>query len=189
MQQIQPYSWQGANTNLADRSPLFCPLSQRTEVAIALGSNLGDPSAILTAALEHLSKTPGLTLHYHSHFYQTVAVGPPQPDYLNACALFSTILSPQQLLQTLLKIEQQFGRVRRERWGARLLDLDLLLFGGQILLEPNLEVPHPRIAERAFVLVPLAEIAPHWIEPVSGKAIAELVKTVDCSGVRRVDAP
>jgi 2-amino-4-hydroxy-6-hydroxymethyldihydropteridine diphosphokinase len=83
-----------------------------------------------------------------------------------------------------LQTEAKFGRLRRERWGARTLDLDLLLFDDVRLDTPKLQIPHPRMTERAFVLVPLAEIAPDWIEPISGNAIATLVQTVDCSEVR-----
>lgn len=159
--------------------------------AVALGSNLGDSRATLEAALETLNRTPGITLQSQSSWYQTKAVGPPQPDYLNGCALLHVQMTPQQLLEALLKIEDRFGRVRQERWGARTLDLDLLLFddvildtqGGEI---PPLQLPHPRMRERAFVLVPLAEIAPDWIDPVSGCAIAQLVQAVDCSEVRRL---
>lgn len=154
--------------------------------AIALGSNLGDSRNILERALEILDQTVGITLKAQSSWYQTAPVGPPQPDYLNGCALLEVQLTPQELLATLLKIEVQFGRVRQERWGPRTLDLDLLLFDDLILNLPNLQLPHPHLTERAFVLVPLAEIAPDWIEPVSGKAIAQLVQRVDCSGVRRL---
>lgn len=154
--------------------------------AIALGSNLGDSRSILESALEILDQTLGITLKAQSSWYQTAPVGPPQPDYLNGCALLEVQLTPQKLLSTLLKIEVQFGRVRQERWGPRTLDLDLLLFDDLILNLPNLQLPHPHLTERAFVLVPLAEIAPDWIEPISGKAIAQLVQRVDCSGVRRL---
>ena len=152
--------------------------------AIALGSNLGDSRAIVNAAIEKLAKTPAIVVDAYSHPYQTVAVGPPQPDYINVCALLSTTLPPLTLLQTLLAIEAQFGRVRRERWGPQTLDLDLLLYGDQVVDLSQLQIPHPRMRDRAFVLVPLAEIAPHWIEPVSGQAIRDLVKAVDCSGVQ-----
>ncbi|MEP0957944.1 2-amino-4-hydroxy-6-hydroxymethyldihydropteridine diphosphokinase [Microcoleus sp. FACHB-1515] len=154
-----------------------------TPVAIAIGSNLGDSKAIVDAAIERLARTPKIRLDAYSHQYQTVAVGPPQPDYINACALLTTTLEPLELLQTLLTIEAQFGRIRRERWGARSLDLDLLLYGDVILDLPQLQIPHPRMIDRAFVLVPLAEIAPDWIEPVSGQSIATLAQAVDCSGV------
>lgn len=122
-----------------------------------------------------------------SHWYRTKAVGPPAPDYLNGCALLSVSWSAEELLQHLLTIEVEFGRIRRERWGPRTLDLDLLLFDDQILNAPNLQIPHPRMSERAFVLVPLAEVAPNWIEPISGKAIAELVEALDCSEVEKLN--
>jgi 2-amino-4-hydroxy-6-hydroxymethyldihydropteridine diphosphokinase len=150
-----------------------------------MGSNLGDSYAILEAALKTLAQAPDIVLQAQSPVYQTVAVGPPQPDYLNVCALFGTQLDPNAFLQTLLQTEAQFGRVRRERWGPRLLDLDLLLFDDLILNQPNLQIPHPRMTERAFVLVPLSDIAPNWIEPISKKTIAQLVQQVDCSGVNR----
>jgi len=156
--------------------------------AIALGSNLGDSRAILESALEILAQRPGIALKSQSSWYQTAPIGPPQPDYLNGCALLEVQLTPQEFLEILFSIETQFGRIREERWGARTLDLDLLLFGDLVLDTPTLQLPHPRMRERAFVLVPLAEIAPDWIEPVSGKAIATLVQAVDCSGVRRLMA-
>ncbi|MDX2232022.1 MAG: 2-amino-4-hydroxy-6-hydroxymethyldihydropteridine diphosphokinase [Leptolyngbyaceae cyanobacterium bins.349] len=151
--------------------------------AIALGSNLGDSWQTLEAAVVRLGEMAG-TVKARSHWYQTAAIGPPQPDYLNGCVLLQTTLPPQTLLETLLAIERQFGRERRERWGARTLDLDLLLFDDLILETPSLQIPHPHLTERAFVLVPLAEIAPDWVEPVSRKAIADLAQTVDCSGVK-----
>ncbi len=161
-------------------------LKSEVKCAIALGSNLGDSRAILAEALATLAAIPEIRLLARSSWYQTKAVGPPQPDYINGCALVQVKISPQSLLETLLAIEAQFGRVRRERWGARSLDLDLLLYDDLILDTPNLTLPHPRMRERAFVLVPLVEIAPNWVEPVSGKAIAQLVQAVDCSGVQKM---
>lgn len=157
-----------------------------TECAIALGSNLGDSCAILNAAIATLATMPEITLQARSSWYQTKAVGPVQPDYINGCALLQVNISPQQLLETLLAIETQFGRVRTQHWGARSLDLDLLLYDDLIIQSPTLTLPHPRMRERAFVLVPLAEIAPDWIEPVSRRAIAELLKDVDCSDVKKI---
>lgn len=151
--------------------------------AIAIGSNIGDSGAILAAAIETLAQTPGIILEAKSNWYKTKAVGPPQPDYLNACAILQVEMIPQLLLKTLLQIENKFGRVRQERWGPRSLDLDLLLYNDLILDTPTLQVPHPRMRERAFVLVPLAEIASDWVEPVSRCAIKGLVKEVDCSEV------
>lgn len=161
-------------------------IAKPARCAIALGSNLGDSRAILEAAILTLAQTPNITLQTHSSWYQTAPVGPPQPDYLNGCALLQVQLTPQKLLATVLGVEKQFGRVRRQRWGPRTLDIDLLLFDDLILETPLLQIPHPHMRERAFVLVPLAEIAPDWIEPVSGVAIAELVNRLDCSGVNRL---
>jgi 2-amino-4-hydroxy-6-hydroxymethyldihydropteridine diphosphokinase len=155
--------------------------------AIALGSNLGDSLYILKSALHVLAETPGIQVQAQSPVYQTVAVGPPQPDYLNLCALLLTRLDPKTLLATLLSVETQFGRVRRERWGPRLLDIDLLLFDDFVLSQPGLDIPHPRMAQRAFVLVPLSDIAPDWIEPCSGQTIATLAQQVDCAGVHRMN--
>jgi 2-amino-4-hydroxy-6-hydroxymethyldihydropteridine diphosphokinase len=152
-------------------------------IAIALGSNMGDSPVILEAAIETLAQTPGIILVARSSWYQTKAVGPAQPDYLNGCAIVQVVILPQLLLETLLKIEQKFGRDRQERWGQRTLDLDLILYDDLIVNTQNLIIPHPRMRERAFVLVPLAEIAPDWVDPVSGCAIKDLVKQVDCSDV------
>jgi 2-amino-4-hydroxy-6-hydroxymethyldihydropteridine diphosphokinase len=149
------------------------------KTAIALGSNLGDSLSILENALLELAQTPGIILVSQSRWYQTKAIGPTQPDYLNGCAILQVELTPEELLNTLLEIETKFGRVRLEKWGPRTLDLDLLLYGDIILDTPNLQIPHPRMTERAFVLVPLAEIAPDWIDPVSQKAIAFLQQEVN----------
>lgn len=155
-------------------------------VAIALGSNLGDSRTILMAAIDQLSQDPKIKLQATSHWYQTAAVGPPQPDYLNGCVSILTTYSPEVLLERLLAIESQFGRVRRERWGPRTLDLDVLLFGQSVIQTPTLTVPHPYLHERAFVLAPLAEICPGWIHPVLKQTIAELAKAVDYTGVHRL---
>ena len=152
--------------------------------AIALGSNLGDSYGTLETAIQALDQTPNIQVTACSSWYRTVPIGPPQPHYLNGCALLSVELSPTELLSRMLDIEAQMGRIRRERWGARTLDLDLLLFDQLILDSPNLKIPHPRMTERAFVLVPLAEIAPNWIEPISGQLIQDLIKAVDCTGIR-----
>lgn len=156
--------------------------------AIALGSNLGDSQAILEQSLQVLSHIGGIRRLAVSQWYRTVAIGPPQPDYLNGCTLLETCFSPEALLAQLLSIERQFGRQRRERWGARTLDLDLILYSDRCLELSYLQVPHPRFSERAFVLVPLAEIAPDWVDPRSQKTIAELLEAVDCSGVRSLQA-
>ncbi len=161
------------------RSKRPAPEHPLHRAAIALGSNLGDSQATLTGALEALNSHPDVAVRCRSSAYQTAAVGPPQPDYLNACAVLETRLSAFELLGQMLTTEQQFGRQRRERWGPRTLDLDLLLYDHLVIDQPELQVPHPRMAERAFVLVPLAEIAPDWVEPVSGKAIALLLRELE----------
>lgn len=157
------------------------------QCAIALGSNLGDSLGILEAALQVLATTLNINIQAKSSWYRTKPIGPPQPDYINGCAVLQVVaLSPQQLLEILLQTEVKFGRVRQQRWGARTLDIDLLLYDDVIVDTPSLQLPHPRMSERAFVLVPLAEIAPHWVEPVSGKAIAQLLQALDCSGVTKL---
>ncbi len=145
-----------------------------SQCAIAIGSNLGNSLQIVENAIQTLDNHPQIKVTKHSSWYQTAPVGPPQPDYINGCALLSTSLTPQELLKALLETEQQYQRVRGERWGARTLDLDLLLYDDLILDIPNLHIPHPRMRERPFVLIPLAEIAPDWVDPVTGKAIARL---------------
>ncbi len=157
--------------------------------AVALGSNLGDSQTILKSALETLDRTLGISVEQQSHGYLTKALtlpdSPPQPDYLNQCALLNTMLTPHELLYALLEVERQFGRVRQQRWSARTLDLDLLLFDDVILNTPDLQIPHPRMCDRAFVLVPLAEIAPDWVEPVTGATVAQLAQRVDHSGIKQ----
>jgi len=156
---------------------------EKVQCAIALGSNLGASQQILEQAMQKLEVQAQIVVDAVSSWYETRPVGPEQPNYLNGCALLTTSLSPWDLLDTLLKIENEFGRVRQERWGARTLDLDILLYDDQMLVTEHLEIPHPRMRERAFVLVPLAEIAPNWIDPVTGSAIAQLKHNIDCSGI------
>jgi 2-amino-4-hydroxy-6-hydroxymethyldihydropteridine diphosphokinase len=151
--------------------------------AIGLGSNLGDSPQILIGAIDRLKAYPRIKLTSRSSWYLTAPIGPHQPDYLNGCITIETSLSPWDLLNTLHAIEADFGRVRQEVWGARTLDLDLLLYGDRIIDLPELQIPHPRMLERAFVLVPLAEIAADWIEPRSGESILTLCNKVEHSGV------
>ncbi len=154
--------------------------------ALGLGSNLGDSLTILNSAIERLRMHPQIELLAISSWYLTAPIGPPQPDYLNGCATIETSLAPLDLLDILQSIEAEFGRVRQEVWGARTLDLDLLLYGDRIIDLPTLQVPHPYLCDRAFVLIPLAEIAPNWLEPRSGKSIATLCKKLKSSGVKQL---
>lgn len=157
--------------------------------AIALGSNLGDSLAIVEAAVQTLSGDPDISLISQSRWYQTVAIGPVQPDYVNGCVVLKTRRSPESLLHLLLEIEQQFGRERTEHWGPRTLDLDLLLYDAVMLQTPFLTLPHPRMAQRAFVLIPLAELLPQWVDPLSGLTILQFRDRVDCSGVSPIADP
>ena len=157
------------------------PSEQATQVAIALGGNLGNSKRILADAIQAIDSTAHITVLAQSHFYKTAPIGPPQPDYINACILARTTLTAEALLTALLSIEHQFGRVRQERWGARSLDLDLLFYGDRIIDLPCLTVPHPRLHERAFVLVPLADISPEWPHPQLGKTTAQLLNQLSAS--------
>ncbi|NJL66671.1 MAG: 2-amino-4-hydroxy-6-hydroxymethyldihydropteridine diphosphokinase [Microcoleus sp. SM1_3_4] len=157
-----------------------------TKCAIALGSNLGDSLEILKSAIETLNNQPEVSVISRSSWYQTAPIGPPQPDYINACVILEVTLEPEELLVKLLETETKFNRIRREKWGPRTLDLDLLLYDNLILETPTLTLPHPRMAERAFVLVPLAEIASDWVHPVTGSAIDRLLLAVNCSGVQKL---
>ncbi|WP_041763872.1 2-amino-4-hydroxy-6-hydroxymethyldihydropteridine diphosphokinase [[Leptolyngbya] sp. PCC 7376] len=155
-------------------------------VAIALGSNLGDSLAILEQAIETVSTEPNVTLLRKSSWYRTKPIGPPQPDYINGCITCQTSLTPEVLLAKLHQIENLFGRERKEHWGARTLDLDLILYGDRLINTPDLIVPHPRMQERAFVLVPLMEIAADWIDPRNNLRIKTLGDRLDQSEVFRI---
>jgi 2-amino-4-hydroxy-6-hydroxymethyldihydropteridine diphosphokinase len=126
---------------------------------LGLGSNLGDRLANLQRAVDLLAARPGITLVGSSRVYETDPVGgPPQPDYLNAVVELRTTLAPRDLLQACLAIEVEMGRERTERWGPRIIDVDVLTYGREEINEPGLEIPHPRMHERGFVLVPLLEL-------------------------------
>ena len=139
-----------------------------TTAYIALGANLGDRQENLHAALEHLNATAGVRVTRVSSFLENPAVGGPagSPPFLNAAAELETTLDPRALLGRLLQIERELGRERRQKWGPRTIDLDLLLYGDRVIDEPDLKVPHPLMHERRFVLHPLAEIAPGAVHPV-----------------------
>jgi len=144
--------------------------------AIALGSNLGDRDATLTAAAAALRGVlPDLRLS-STHETAYVGAGAAQPSYLNAVAVGETSLTAHTLLDALLEIERQFGRERPYPDAPRTLDLDLILYGDSVIDEPGLNVPHPRFRERRFVLGPLAEIAPDWRDPVTGQTVGELLE-------------
>ena len=146
-----------------------------TTAYIALGANLGDPVATVCRAFAALAELPQTTLAAMSPLYRTAPVGiTDQPEFINAAARLETDLAPEALLDALLAIEQAFGRVRGERNGPRTLDLDILLYGEAVIDTPRLSLPHPRLHLRAFVLCPLADLAPDLRLPGRGSVAAWL---------------
>ena len=145
---------------------------------IGLGSNLGDRSGLLDEALVRLQRHPNIEVARQSRYHETLPVGGPdaQPAYLNAAAVLQTSLSPQALLAELQKTEADLGRQRIEHWGPRTIDLDLLLYDDLTLADPDLVIPHPRMAWRRFVLEPAAEVAPEMLHPGTGWTIARLLE-------------
>ena len=154
-------------------------------VYLSLGGNLGDPAKSMGAALRMLDADGDTRVTGVSSLYRTPPGGKlDQPDFLNAAAEISTGLAPRALLDLCLDAERKLKRVREERWGPRLIDIDILVFGERVIHETGLEVPHPRMLERAFVLAPLAEIAPGLV--VGGRSITDRLVAVDTSGIERL---
>ncbi|MDQ2077670.1 2-amino-4-hydroxy-6-hydroxymethyldihydropteridine diphosphokinase [Marinimicrobium sp. ABcell2] len=152
---------------------------------IGLGSNLDDPRHQVETALQELGQLPNTRLIAASALYQSRPIGPPQPDFVNAVAALDTTLPPLALLDQLQTLEQRHQRVRREHWGPRTLDLDLLLYGDSIIDQPRLQVPHPELSKRNFVLYPLAELAPDLTLP-SGTPLAALLTHVSQDGLQHL---
>ena len=152
-------------------------MSAAVTAYIALGANLGDREGNVRAALDRLAKTPGLDVTKTSGLMENPAVGGPagSPPFLNAVAEVVTSLTAPALMKRLLEIETDLGRQRREKWGPRSIDLDLLLYGDAVIDLPGLVVPHPRMAERDFVLAPLARIAPHAVHPTTRSTISQML--------------
>jgi 2-amino-4-hydroxy-6-hydroxymethyldihydropteridine diphosphokinase len=139
---------------------------------VGLGSNLGERESMIRLALDDLTRVPVTQLVRASSLYDTEPMGDvEQPNFLNAVAQLETELTARQLLWNLLLIERRLGRVRTRRWGPRTIDLDLLLFGQQVVDEPDLTVPHPELLRRSFVLVPLVELDPLLVHPVTGETL------------------
>ena len=154
-------------------------------VFIALGTNLGNRQANLQAARAAIE--PQAAIHRCSAVYETPPWGyADQPEFLNQVLEVRTDLAPLPLLDALKTIEKHMGRLETFRFGPRLIDLDILFYGQRVLDTERLALPHPRLAERAFVLVPLCEIAPDFIHPVSGKTVAALLDSIETAGVKRL---
>ena len=156
-------------------------------VYLSLGSNLGDRAAYLRRAVEAVTRLPATRLRRLSSLYETRPWGPvAQPDFYNLALAATTRLPPEELLRRLQAIEAALGRVRTVRWGPRTVDIDILVYDDERRDSPELTLPHPRMLERAFVLVPLAEIAPRLV--VAGRTVREHLRALgDVSGdVRRI---
>ena len=156
---------------------------------LGLGSNLGDRLATLQAALDGLAANPGIQVDASSRVYETAPVGgPEQPDYLNAVVRIHTTLTARELLARCQRVESDLGRVRDVRWGARTIDVDILTFGDWTIDEPDLQIPHPRMHERAFVLLPLLELDADPPLP-GGRRVESLRLPSDALGVRPAHPP
>jgi len=155
-------------------------------IYIGLGSNLADPAEQLRSALDALEQLPQTALAGVSAFYQSDSLLPGQPRYTNAVAALDSELAPLDLLDALQAIENDQGRERLERWGPRTLDLDILLFGDRLIDEPRLKVPHYQIQERAFVLYPLAELAPQDLRLADGRSLPDLLAACPFVGLERL---
>lgn len=156
----------------------------RNSAFLGLGGNIGDPAAAMAAALQALDGSADVVVRAVSSLYRTPPWGKTdQPDFLNAVAEIVTTLSPPDLLARCLDVERSLKRVRRERWGPRVIDIDILCYGDLAYSGEGLEIPHPRLAERAFVLVPLIEIAPDL--ETGGRTVRELLAGVDSAGIEK----
>lgn len=155
------------------------------DYVLGLGSNLGNRLEFFRSAVRHLQEHAQITAL--SALYETVALGPAQPDYLNAAVRLRCALEPLALLSLQLEIERAAGRVRVERWGPRTLDLDLLFVVGQTVNQPALVVPHRELTRRAFALLPLLDVLPEARDPSTGRAYSEIAAELDRTGVRELE--
>ena len=153
-----------------------------TRAALGLGSNLGNRLAHLESAIAAIGSTPGVDVVGVSPFVESVAVGPPQPDYLNAVVVIDTSLTAEALLGLARCCEAEARRVRDQRWGPRTLDVDVLAYGQASSDDAELTLPHPRATQRAFVMVPWAAVDPDFV--VAGRSVAEWAGQLDAAGLR-----
>ncbi len=157
------------------------------EAFLGLGSNLGDRATLIAGAMQRLGETPGIEVTARSGLYRAPPWGDSdQGEFLNAAAAVETSLSPHALLAACLDLETLLGRVRGRRWGPRLIDIDVLHYAGETSADERLIVPHPYWRERAFVVVPLAEIAPDLV--IAGWRVADVLAAIDTTGIVRCDA-
>jgi len=154
-------------------------------VHIGLGSNLGDREQNLLSATQALSRIDAASLLRHSALFDSAAVGPRQPRFLNAVVEMECDLPPERLLTILKHIEADLGRLPSERWGPRAIDLDILLWGSNIVASPSLQVPHLHLHKRRFALEPLCQLAPDAVHPVLGVTIQELLQRAPAQDVSR----
>lgn len=155
-------------------------------IYIGMGSNLAEPAEQLRSAVAAMARLPQTQLAAVSAFYQSDSLLPGQPRYTNAVAALDSHLAPLDLLDALQAIENEQGRERLERWGPRTLDLDILLFGDRLIDEPRLKVPHYHMQERAFVLYPLAELAPADLRLADGRTLADMLEACPFVGLERL---
>ena len=161
--------------------------THRFDAILALGSNMGDKIGHLGAACAHFEAMSEIDLLARSNLYRTEPWGEADQDwFVNACVGIATRLSPRALLEACQKIETDLGRVRNKRWGPRVIDIDVLIFNGITQDDPVLTLPHPLITERAFVLVPLNDIAPDLV--LKGKPVSQWIKTTESAEVIKLDA-
>lgn len=147
---------------------------------IGIGSNVGDKQGNCRRAIEALGSDPRNRLVRCSPLYNTEPVGKTDQDwFVNGVVSLKTSMEPRELLEFLVSIERKMGRVREEKWGPRTIDLDILFYGDEILNETDLRVPHPRLHERRFVLVPLKDVAPDLVHPVLGKAVSRVLAELE----------